>query len=122
MAGNYCFKKDDLVHVLKNVPPSKKYKKKCKNLLEEVANETKSTYLSATDLIHLEENYSGTRLTAQLRKNVHGLMPTHKEVKAQKKMSTGESSTQFSSLKEYQLDGGLTLRGCLKYCHLDITG
>lgn len=55
-----------------------------KNLLEELANETKSRHLVATDLIHLEENYSGTHVNAQLRKNLNRLMSTHKEVKAQK--------------------------------------
>lgn len=76
--------KDELVDVLSNVPASKKRRKDCRSLLQEISKQHHTTKMNASDVIHLEENFSGTRLTAKLRKYAPSLFPSHREIMSQK--------------------------------------
>lgn len=76
------FGKDDVVNILKKVPSSKKRKRR--SLLQEIVDENSKKHLSVVDLIHLEENFSGTRLVEELRRLLPGVIPSQRDEREQK--------------------------------------
>ncbi|KAJ8018627.1 hypothetical protein HOLleu_43290 [Holothuria leucospilota] len=70
--------------MLSKVPPTKKGKSKFSNLRQEVAFENYPSKLSVEDLIYLQENFNGSRLTNQLRKKLPGIIPTLNEERIRK--------------------------------------
>ena len=73
----------DVTSLLQSVPASKKAPAGCDNLLEELSTEgkMKGSILSVEDVVHLQENFSGTRLTQQLPKKLPDVMPREREEK-----------------------------------------
>ncbi|KAJ8050599.1 hypothetical protein HOLleu_03862 [Holothuria leucospilota] len=72
--------KHDVLGILKKSTPSMKSKEKYSNFLEEIAGPS----LSTEDLIHFEENYSGTRLMEELRKKMPLQIPSQRQERKQK--------------------------------------
>ncbi|KAJ8050589.1 hypothetical protein HOLleu_03851 [Holothuria leucospilota] len=78
------FGQHNLEALLTSMKASKIRKKMLdKVILNAMAEDVK---LSASELIHLEENYSGTRLFDKLRSKLPGLLPSGTEVRRQKKL------------------------------------
>lgn len=73
------FGKNDIVNVLRQVPPTKKATKKYDNLLQEISAENYKTPMTVEDVVNLEENYSGTRLFEEMRKRLSNVFPSKRE-------------------------------------------
>lgn len=77
---NGTFSKEDIFCLLKFVKSSKK--SKYKNLYEEIKG---CAELNVEDIIHLEENFSGTRLINALRQKLPGILPSQNLEQQRKK-------------------------------------
>lgn len=82
---NFMLDKKEIVGILQNVPPTKKFKKRYDNMLQEISSENFKSPLCVEDIINIEQNYSGTRFVDKLRKKLPGVIPSQRRERERKK-------------------------------------
>ncbi|KAJ8035492.1 hypothetical protein HOLleu_22741 [Holothuria leucospilota] len=81
------FSKKDVEAILSGVPTVGKKARKCTNLYADI---THSASISADDLIYIQENLSGSRMTEELRRRLPGVIPSKSAEYLQKKQYNRE--------------------------------
>ena len=118
------FNLDDIVFLLQNAR-GRKSKKGQKNLLEQlIHSHAKDVFnFPPSDLIYLQENFSGTRLFEELRKRLPGIIPSQRVERATKKEMKVEFQNVFLPKRTpsgWQIDPGRLLEVLsFKYHRID---